>query len=167
MSLFFLEEPSAEIVWRRTFSSAISSRFCRAFFRFVFCDAAASAIAGQRNPAISVFYGQFDIVVLMLPLLAQNPPAPTGNDILAILFLGIFQIGVAYILFTKGMRAAFARSTRASSVSSNRCSIRSGFLFSPRKAVKLGDSRRRDYPDNVAAHTIFNNRSRFKREKLS
>jgi len=40
----------------------------------------------------------------MAPLIAQNPPAQiTTKDILAVLFLGILQIGISYILFTKGI----------------------------------------------------------------
>jgi drug/metabolite transporter (DMT)-like permease len=58
----------------------------------------------KLNPAVSVFYGNILIVLLMIPLVANNPPAQiTTNDILAILFLGIFQIGTAYVLFTHGI----------------------------------------------------------------
>ncbi len=39
----------------------------------------------------------------------------SSNDILAILFLGIFQIGIAYVLFTKGI-AGGVRSLDASIV---------------------------------------------------
>ncbi|MEJ7701926.1 MAG: EamA family transporter [Pyrinomonadaceae bacterium] len=40
----------------------------------------------------------------MLPLIFSNPPEQiNSNDILAILFLGIFQIGIAYVLFTNGI----------------------------------------------------------------
>jgi drug/metabolite transporter (DMT)-like permease len=40
----------------------------------------------------------------MLPLVLNNPPQQlSSNDILAILFLGIFQIGIAYVLFTNGI----------------------------------------------------------------
>jgi drug/metabolite transporter, DME family len=60
----------------------------------------------QRNPAVSVFYGNIIIVLVMLPLIASSPPtAITTNDILALVFLGVFQIGIAYILFTKGVAA--------------------------------------------------------------
>jgi drug/metabolite transporter (DMT)-like permease len=43
----------------------------------------------------------------------QNPPQPTGKDFLAILFLGVFQIGIAYVLFTNGI-AGGVRSLDAS-----------------------------------------------------
>ncbi len=57
----------------------------------------------QKNPALSVFYGNILVVVLMLPFLVRRPPAPKAVDGLAILFLGVFQIGIAYVLFTKGI----------------------------------------------------------------
>jgi drug/metabolite transporter, DME family len=59
----------------------------------------------NNNPALSVFYGNIIIVLFMLPLLAQNPPQIKTNDFLAIFFLGVFQIGIAYVLFTKGIAA--------------------------------------------------------------
>ncbi len=60
----------------------------------------------QRNPAVSVFYGNLIIVLVMLPFIYSSPPAEIRlNDFLAIAFLGIFQIGFAYILFTKGVAA--------------------------------------------------------------
>jgi drug/metabolite transporter, DME family len=71
----------------------------------------------NRNPALSVFYGNVLIVILMIPLVAPNLPAQVGliglKDILAILFLGVFQIGIAYLLFTKGI-ASGVRSLDAS-----------------------------------------------------
>ncbi len=58
----------------------------------------------KKNPALSVFYGNLIIVFLMLPLVLNNPPTQlNAKDILAILFLGIFQIGIAYVLFTDGI----------------------------------------------------------------
>jgi drug/metabolite transporter (DMT)-like permease len=58
----------------------------------------------NKNPAVSVFYGNIIIVLLMLPLILNNPlTAASSKDILAILFLGVFQIGIAYVLFTKGI----------------------------------------------------------------
>jgi drug/metabolite transporter (DMT)-like permease len=57
-----------------------------------------------RNPALSVFYGNILVVLLMLPLLLKDPPQSLGTlDITSILFLGIVQIGVSYMLFTNGI----------------------------------------------------------------
>lgn len=62
----------------------------------------------RLNPAVSVFYGNILIVLFMLPFLWVNPPAADVinlKNILILLFLGIFQIGIAYILFTRGVAA--------------------------------------------------------------
>ena len=68
----------------------------------------------RHNPAVSVFYGNLLVVLVMLPILASSPPAAvSGMDIAALLFLGIFQIGVSYMLFTTGI-AAGVRSMDAS-----------------------------------------------------
>ena len=70
--------------------------------------------ASHDNPAVSVFYGNLIIVAVMLPLILSDPPkAIHASDIAAIMFLGIFQIGLAYILFTTGV-AAGVRSLDAS-----------------------------------------------------
>ena len=70
--------------------------------------------ASHDNPAVSVFYGNLIIVAVMLPLILSDPPkAVHASDIAAIMFLGIFQIGLAYILFTTGV-AAGVRSLDAS-----------------------------------------------------
>lgn len=69
---------------------------------------------GNRNPALSVFYGNVLIVLLMIPLVAPNLPPQIGTiDVVAILFLGVFQIGIAYLLFTRGI-ASGVRSLDAS-----------------------------------------------------
>lgn len=45
----------------------------------------------NRNPALSVFYGNILIVLLMIPLIASDPPAEiVTKDVLAIVFLGVF-----------------------------------------------------------------------------
>jgi drug/metabolite transporter (DMT)-like permease len=58
----------------------------------------------QRNPAMSVFYGNLLVVAVMLPVAIYSPPSHVGlTDAAAILFLGVIQIGLAYILFTNGL----------------------------------------------------------------
>ena len=40
----------------------------------------------------------------MIPFLVSSPPEQIASkDFLAVFYLGIFQIGIAYILFTKGI----------------------------------------------------------------
>ena len=104
MSLFFLEPQNAENkLATNVFWGNVAALASGAFFGlyFIFLRHPKSL---QKNPALSVFYGNIIIVLLMLPLILNNPPnAVSAKDVSAILFLGIFQIGIAYILFTKGI----------------------------------------------------------------
>ncbi|MDQ3747525.1 MAG: DMT family transporter [Acidobacteriota bacterium] len=114
MSLFFLEPQNAEnklaanVFWGNV-AALISGLFFGLYFILL-----RHPRSLQKNPALSVFYGNILIVLLMLPLILNRPPAQiNSNDILAILFLGIFQIGIAYVLFTNGV-AGGVRSLDAS-----------------------------------------------------
>ncbi|MGB7068901.1 MAG: DMT family transporter [Pyrinomonadaceae bacterium] len=55
------------------------------------------------NPAIAVIYGNFILAALMLPAGMSAIPVMTLSDLLAVAFLGIVQIGIAYVLFVKGV----------------------------------------------------------------
>lgn len=57
----------------------------------------------RQNPAVSVFYGNWIGVLLMLPFIVTNPSVWTFQDYTAVSLLGIFQIGLAYFLFTYGI----------------------------------------------------------------
>jgi drug/metabolite transporter (DMT)-like permease len=57
----------------------------------------------KHDPALSVLTGNLIIVLVMIPFVASNAPNPGINDYIAILYLGIIQIGIAYILFTYGV----------------------------------------------------------------
>ena len=114
MSLFFLEPQNAEnklaanVFWGNV-AALVSGLFFGLYFILL-----RHPRSLQKNPALSVFYGNILIVLLMLPLILNRPPAQiNSNDILAILFLGIFQIGIAYVLFTNGV-AGGVRSLDAS-----------------------------------------------------
>jgi len=114
MSLFFLEPQNAEnklaanVFWGNV-AALVSGLFFGLYFILL-----RHPRSLQKNPALSVFYGNILIVLLMLPLILNRPPAQINlNDILAILFLGIFQIGIAYVLFTNGV-AGGVRSLDAS-----------------------------------------------------
>lgn len=116
MSLFFLEkQANAGSLSPNVFLGNIAALASGVFFGLYFILLRHPRSLENKNPAISVFYGNLLIVLLMLPLLWENPPQPNGKDVLAILFLGIFQIGIAYILFTKGI-AEGVRSLDASIV---------------------------------------------------
>ncbi|MDQ3801826.1 MAG: DMT family transporter, partial [Acidobacteriota bacterium] len=115
MSLFFLETPGAaeNKLASNIFAGNLAALLSGIFFGLYFVFLRHPRSLENRNPALSVFYGNLLIVLFMLPLLAQNPPQPTGQDFLAILFLGVFQIGIAYVLFTNGI-AGGVRSLDAS-----------------------------------------------------
>jgi drug/metabolite transporter, DME family len=59
--------------------------------------------AYKQNPASSVFYGNLFAILVMLPFILPNPSAWTGKDLFAVFILGVFQIGLAYYLFTYGV----------------------------------------------------------------
>lgn len=56
------------------------------------------------NPAIAVIYGNFLLALLTSPSGVAAVPTMTFMDWFAVTFLGIFQIGISYILFIKGVR---------------------------------------------------------------
>lgn len=53
---------------------------------------------------ITVIYGNFLLAIVTLPNGIAAIPTITLTDILAVGFLGVFQIGISYILFIKGVR---------------------------------------------------------------
>ena len=56
------------------------------------------------NPAIAVIYGNFLLALVTLPSGIDAVPVMGPMDWFAVTFLGIFQIGISYILFIKGVR---------------------------------------------------------------
>lgn len=105
MSLFFLEDQTAaNSLAPNVFTGNIAALVSGVFFGLYFILLRHPRSLENRNPALSVFYGNIIIVLLMLPLILHRPPAQLNlTDIAAILFLGVFQIGIAYVLFTKGI----------------------------------------------------------------
>lgn len=104
MSLFFLNNVSSSTA-PDPFSGNIAGLISGVCFGLYFIMLRHPRVL-QRNPAVSVFYGNLIIVFVMIPLIVSSPPETiTTNDILALVFLGVFQIGIAYILFTKGVAA--------------------------------------------------------------
>lgn len=67
-----------------------------------------SLVAGNNykpiNPAIAVIYGNFLLAIVTLPSGVAAIPVMGPMDWFAVTFLGIFQIGISYILFIKGVR---------------------------------------------------------------
>jgi drug/metabolite transporter (DMT)-like permease len=104
MSLFFLEpQNSSNNLAPNIFVGNLAALASGVFFGLYFVFLRHPRSLENRNPALSVFYGNLLIVLFMLPLVLNNPPAPKINDIFAILYLGIFQIGISYLLFTVGI----------------------------------------------------------------
>ncbi len=103
MSLFFLEGNTSAKTAPNVFAGNIAALFSGVFFGLYFILLRHPLSLRNQNPAISVFYGNLIAVLLMLPFVLKDLPSPNTNDILAILFLGVFQIGLAYILFTSGV----------------------------------------------------------------
>jgi drug/metabolite transporter (DMT)-like permease len=104
MGFFFLEpQTGANALAPNIFVGNLAALASGVFFGLYFIYLRHPRSLEIRNPALSVFYGNLLIVLFMLPLLVNNPPAPKTNDILAVLYLGIFQIGIAYVLFTIGI----------------------------------------------------------------
>lgn len=56
------------------------------------------------NPAIAVIYGNFLLAIVTAPSGIAALPTMVPLDWFAVIFLGIFQIGISYILFIKGVR---------------------------------------------------------------
>ncbi len=56
------------------------------------------------NQTITVIYGNLILVALTAPSGVPMIPSMTSMDWFAVTFLGIFQIGISYILFIKGVR---------------------------------------------------------------
>ncbi len=55
------------------------------------------------NPVITVIYGNFLLAIVTLPSGITAVPVMNALDFSAVAFLGIFQIGISYILFIKGV----------------------------------------------------------------
>jgi len=103
MSLFFFDSvPSATLSPESQFEGNIYALASGLFFG-IFFTLLRHPASLRQNPAVSVFYGNLVAVLMMLPFVLANPSSWTTQDFLAIGYLGVFQIGVAYALFTYGV----------------------------------------------------------------
>lgn len=59
--------------------------------------------AAGMNPVIAVIYGNFLLALLNLPAGIAALPLMSVKDVLLVFALGVFQIGLSYILFIKGV----------------------------------------------------------------
>ncbi|MBA2524692.1 MAG: EamA family transporter [Pyrinomonadaceae bacterium] len=97
MSLFFVGKLSPQDVTGNLL--ALASGLCFAFYFLLLRHPSAR----QVNRASSVIYGNLLVVLLCAPASLAVLPNLTRFDALAVLYLGVVQIGVAYTLFTLGM----------------------------------------------------------------
>ncbi|HSK73716.1 MAG TPA: DMT family transporter [Pyrinomonadaceae bacterium] len=165
MSFFFLESQNVETqLAPNVFLGNIAGLASGLFFGLYFVILRHPRSLANRNPALSVFYGNILIVLLMIPIISGNPPAQiNSNDIFAILFLGIFQIGLAYVLFTKGI-AGGVRSLDASIIGFIEPLLNPVwvFLFLSERPSVWAITGGIIIIAAVALHTFFNSRSRIK-----
>jgi drug/metabolite transporter, DME family len=159
MSLFFLGDQSAATqLAPNVFAGNVAGLLSGFFFGLYFVLLRHPRNLKNKNPALSVFYGNLLVVLIMLPFLWQNPPQPTVWDFAAIFFLGVFQIGIAYILFTNGI-ARGVRSLDASIIGFVEPLLNPVWVFlflreTPNRWAIAGGA---IIIVTVAAHTIFNN----------
>lgn len=69
----------------------------------------------DRDPIGTVVLGNLLVALVCLPLIAGKV-LPTLSQALALLFLGVFQLGIAYMLFTSGLREVSATAAMITSM---------------------------------------------------
>lgn len=117
--------------------------------------------AYQQNPASSVFYGNLFAILAMLPFIVPDPSPWTSWDLTAVFILGVFQIGLAYFLFTYGV-AHGVRSLDASIIGFIEPLLNPVWVFlvlgeKPSNWALLGGA---IIISAVAGHTLFNARTK-------
>jgi drug/metabolite transporter (DMT)-like permease len=103
MSLFFVGQLRPQDVAGNL--TALASGLCFAFFLLLLRHPR----AGRVNRASSVIYGNLILCAATAPAFAGAVDELTARDALIVAYLGVFQIGLAYTLFTAGI----ARGVRA------------------------------------------------------
>jgi DME family drug/metabolite transporter len=98
MSLFFVGQLRPQDVAGNL--TALASGLCFAFFLLLLRHPR----AGRVNRASSTLYGNLIICLVTLVPFARAAGDVTARDLGIIFYLGVFQIGVAYTLFTLGIR---------------------------------------------------------------
>jgi DME family drug/metabolite transporter len=78
---------------------AMLSGLCFAFFMLLIRHPR----AGQVNRASSIFYGSILLALVTLPSFVAGAHKVKPSDVGIMVFLGVFQIGLAYTLFTRGI----------------------------------------------------------------
>jgi drug/metabolite transporter (DMT)-like permease len=94
LSLFFLDQLAPGQMWGNVI--ALGSGLA-----FAFCILGMRAV-GEEGSAVLVWGNLIAGLCVLVP--ALDGPTPTPQDIGVVLFLGIFQLGLAYALFQRGLR---------------------------------------------------------------
>lgn len=97
MSLFFMGRLNAQDL-----TGNVIAIICGAFFGILMLLLRASSMR-EVNPASSAFYGNILLALFTLPSFAGAIGAIGWRDLAIISYLGIFQLGLSYILFTMGL----------------------------------------------------------------
>lgn len=164
MSLFFLETSDEKSkLAANIFAGNIAALLSGLFFGLFLLLLRHPRSLENRNPSLSVFYGNLMIVIFMIPFLIQNPPQPNSTDLFAVLFLGFFQIGISYLLFTYGVSAG-VRSLDASIIGFVEPFLNPVWVFlilgeKPSKWAIIGGA---IIVVTVGLHTFINNRNKLK-----
>ncbi|HKR01286.1 MAG TPA: EamA family transporter [Pyrinomonadaceae bacterium] len=97
MSLFFVGKLRPQDVSGNL--AALASGLCFAFYILLLRHPRSQEV----NRASSVIYGNLLLVIFTAPMGLAALSYMTTHDTLSVVYLGVFQIGVAYTLFTLGM----------------------------------------------------------------
>lgn len=97
MTLFFVGKLRPQDVSGNL--TALASGLCFAFYILLLRHSRSQ----QVNRASSVIYGNLLLVIALAPAGLAAIPIMTTHDVVAVSYLGIVQIGIAYTLFTLGM----------------------------------------------------------------
>jgi drug/metabolite transporter (DMT)-like permease len=97
MSLFFVGKLEISDYWGN------AAALCSGIFLGLYIMLLRHPKARGMNSAIAVIYGNFLLAALTLPAGLSALPTISLYDAVLVALLGIFQIGVSYILFIKGV----------------------------------------------------------------
>jgi drug/metabolite transporter (DMT)-like permease len=97
MTLFFVGKLRPQDVSGNL--TALASGLCFAFYILLLRHSHSQRV----NRASSVIYGNLLLVIFLAPAGLAAIPIMTVPDVVAVSYLGVIQIGIAYTLFTLGM----------------------------------------------------------------
>jgi drug/metabolite transporter (DMT)-like permease len=99
MSLFFVGKLELSDYWGN------AAALCSGIFLGLYIMLLRHPRAKELNPVIAVIYGDFLLALMTLPSGIAILPTISFRDVALVSALGIFQIGLSYMLFIKGVNA--------------------------------------------------------------